>query len=121
MRLLSAASIRWSGLGLTALLLSSCGPNPNAAAARGDKLFQSAPSETRAIWATVTASMKSNDFALALTSLGKLHSNSGLSPEQKKAVEDTSMALSDKMYNAANKGDANAKKALEDLRKLQGR
>jgi hypothetical protein len=44
-----------------------------------------------------------------------------LAPQQAEAVREVSTAVSDEMYEAANKGDAKAKQAIEDLRKQSGR
>lgn len=103
------------------LVLVSCGPNPQAAASRGEKVFHSASPEAKALWTEATLSVKTNGYAPALISLGKLHALPGLTPEQTKAVEETSAAVSAKMYAAANKGDPAATQALEDLRRLQSR
>jgi hypothetical protein len=106
---------------LSAFLLANCGASPNSAAARGEKAFSSAPAETRTFWMMATTAIRTNDLALALATLGKLHSTQGLTPEQTKAVEATSTALSDRLYSAANRGDPNAKRALDDLRMMHAR
>jgi hypothetical protein len=114
-RLAAAASATW-----VVMLLASCGANPQSAASRGDKAFQSAPAEVKAAWQLATASLQTNNFATTLDTLKRLH-GAGLTPEQMKAIEETATATSDKMYAAANAGDPNAKKALEELRRLGGR
>lgn len=106
---------------LSASLLLGCGANPQSAASRGAKAFQSAPPETKAAWNTAMAAIKTNGYAPALKALDDVLAQPGLTPEQGAVVKQTSTALSDQMYEAANKGDANAKAALDELRKLKGR
>ena len=65
--------------------------------------------------------MKADDYVGATLTLRTLYVQTNLTPEQKKAIEDAQKAVSDKMYDAANKGDAKAKGALEELRKVSGR
>jgi hypothetical protein len=103
-----------------AIILPGCGGSKSAAS-RGDKAFQSAPAETRSEWDTACAAIKANDYAAAITTLQKLSTTPGLSAEQTHAVQETATAVSDEMYAAANKGDARAKQAIADLRKLSGR
>jgi hypothetical protein len=103
------------------LLLAGCGANPQSAASHGDKAFQSATPEVRSAWQTAAASLKTNNFALALDTLKHLHAVPSLTQDQMKAIETTATATSDKMYAAANAGDANAKKSIEELRQLQNR
>lgn len=114
-------AFRFSSVALLVFSLVGCGPNPESAASHGDKAFQSAPPEVKAAWQTATASLKTNNFAVALDTLQHLHATPGLTPEQMKALEATATATSDKLYAAANAGDPNAKKAIEELRRSQGR
>lgn len=65
--------------------------------------------------------MQTNGYAAAVLSLKKVYRAENLSPEQQKAVNDTLTAINDKMYAAANKGDAQAAQAIQDLRKASGR
>lgn len=100
------------------LIFAGCGPDAKSAAAKGARAFETAPAEVKADWQTAMGAIKANDFGLALATLGKLGSQTNLTPQQSQCVRDTSKAMSDLMYDAANKGDAKAKQALEDLRKL---
>jgi hypothetical protein len=107
-------------IGLTALMgvaVTGCSKSANAIASSGTKAFESAPPETKAAWESAMAAVKSNDAATALLAFGKLRAQPGLTPEQIQAVDKTAAAVSEQMYAAANKGDPNAKKAIEDLRK----
>lgn len=98
------------------LLLAGCSKDPGAIATNGSKAFQSADAATRALWETSLAAMKTNGYAVAMLGFKQLGAQSNLTPEQAKAVGDTATALSDQMYAAANKGDANAVEAIKQLR-----
>ena len=104
---------------LTSCVLIGCG-GASSAASRGDKLFNNASPEIKADWKTASGAVRSNDYAMALATLGKLGARTDLTPEQQKCITDLSKSVSDQMYDAANKGDAKAKQALEDLRKISG-
>jgi hypothetical protein len=98
--------------------LSGCG---KTAATDGNKAFQSASPDLKKSWDMAMAAMKTNGYAAAILHLQELRAQPGLSAEQTKAVEETSTAISDKMYDAANDGDPAAKQAIEDLRSASGR
>ncbi len=107
-------------LALVGWAVTGCGRGVNAAAS-GEKAFQSAPPETKAAWETAMAAAKSNDFAVALLTLGRLGTEAGLTPEQAQAVKQAAAALTDQMYAAANKGDSNGLRAIQELRKARAR
>ncbi len=75
----------------------------------------------KAGWESAMAAIATNGYTAATVALTTLQRQSGLSPEQLKAINETVTAVSDQMYDAANKGDAAAKQAIQDLRKLTGR
>jgi hypothetical protein len=103
------------------LCVPGCGSSADSIASRSQQLFQSAPPQTKAAWDNATAALKSNDYAGALTNLQWLAAAPGLTPEQARVVQQTATAVSDQMYAAVNRGDANGKKAIETLRKVNGR
>lgn len=107
-----------AGLAAVSLLISGCGGEKKFAAidpAR-DKVFQSANPEVKGQWDQAMGAVRSNDFFNATMSLKGLFENPALTPEQKKAVSETSQAVSDKMYEASSKGDKNAEEAISALR-----
>jgi nicotinamide riboside kinase len=106
---------------LVGVAVTGCSKDAKSIASSGTTAFQSAPPETKAAWESALAAVKSDDYAAAILALQKLHGQAGLNPEQIQAVEKTATAVSDQMYAAANKGDPNAKKAIEDLRKTMSR
>ncbi len=65
--------------------------------------------------------IRANDYAGALTNIQLLSASPGLSADQTAVLQQTGTAVSDQMYDAANKGDARAKAAIEQLRKLRSR
>ena len=67
------------------------------------------------------AALKTNGFLVSIVALQSLQQRGNLTPEQLKAVNETVTAVSDEMYAAANRGDANAKQQIQDLGKLRSR
>lgn len=106
-------------VGLAGLGLVACGKSGSSMAAGKSRLFASAPPEVKEKWDIAAAAAGTNDFALAMLSLQQLQALTNLTAEQRQAVGQTATAISDQMYEAANKGDANAQKAIDDLRKLR--
>jgi len=106
---------------LSGLLLAGCGRTPQSAAARAAKTFQSASPEAKAAWGTAMAAIQTNGYVAASVALQQVMALPGLTPQQSQAAQAAGVALSDQMYDAANKGDANAKQAIEELRKSRGR
>jgi hypothetical protein len=110
---------------ITTVLVSGCkgggGQDPNKLGAKYTQLFASADAETRGYWDTANLALATNGFAVAIQALQSLLLETNLSPEQTSAAGQTATAVSDKMYAAANKGDANARQAIEELRKARSR
>jgi hypothetical protein len=102
------------------LLLVGCKKDAKSVGSGNNKLFASAPAPLKADWEQANAAMATNGYFTAFAALKNLQQQS-LSPEQLKAVNDTVTAVNDQMYEAANKGDAAAKQAIQDLRKSMGR
>lgn len=107
-----------AGLGLVA----GCGSkNATEVSGKYDEAFRSAPAEVKANWEASKAAMKTNGYVPATIALMNLQSVTTLSPDQRKAVDDTVTAVSDQMYEAANNGDAAAQRAIDELRSASGR
>jgi len=102
---------------LLALFTEGCKPSVGGNA----KAFDTASPEVKTAWAQSLAAAKTNDFAGAIVGLQRLKQQTGLSAQQTEAIDKSLTAVSDQMYEAANNGDANAKKAINDLRLLRGR
>ena len=111
-----------AGFAALALCLAGCGrKDAISLASTHEKEFQSATGDIKAGWEAVAAAAKAHDYAAALTATAKIANNPALTPEQKKALTETATAISDEMYERANKADAAALKALQELRKANGR
>jgi len=112
-------------IALSALLggacLFGCGKSAAGFSNANAKIFASAPTETKAAWDAASAAIATNGFAAATLSLQKLQGTPDLTPEQLKAVNETVTAVSDQMYDKANKGDPAAKEAINQLRGVQVR
>lgn len=102
---------------LLALLFVGC----SKGVGDGAKVFETASAEIKAAWDKGLAEAKAKDYAAAIGTLQDLHRKPGLTPEQIKALEETTTAISDEMYAAANKGDAKAVEAINQLRQRQRR
>ncbi len=107
-------------LGLGVALVTSCSNDASALAKRNAKLFQAADPQVKALWESANLAMQTNGFLPATLALQKLH-QAQLTPEQLRAVEQMGVAVSDQMYDAANKGDPKGTEAIKELRKLNAR
>ena len=111
-----------AGLTCALLFLAGCGKSSSGSLASAhEKEFKSATGEVKADWDTVVAGVKANDYAATLTAVAKLSVNPALTPEQTKALTETATAVSDEMYDKANKGDEAAKQALQTLKAANAR
>jgi hypothetical protein len=97
-------------------LVVGCNKGAGTGGAEQSKAFQSAPPETKAMWEAGLSASKTNDYAAAYLILRKLAAQPNLSPEQTKLISDETAAVNSRMSEAASKGDANAKKAMQDIR-----
>jgi hypothetical protein len=100
---------------------AGCSRKPEDIATRQARTFQSASAETKALWETAVSATRSNDYFTTLVTLRKVRMQADLSAEQLAAVDETLRAVSEKMNTAANNGDAEAKRAIEELKKSRGR
>jgi len=116
---------RWFLAGCTlsfvAFLLVGCQKNAASMASDNAKLFQSADPTIKADWDAAIAATRTNGYAAAILSLKSLRQQTNLTSQQATAVDQMLTAINDQMYEAANKGDANAQQSIEELRKAMGR
>jgi hypothetical protein len=116
---------RWSALalcaGFFALLVPGCHKNAASMASENAKLFQSADPAVKGDWDAAVAAFRTNGYATAIITLKNLRQQTNISSQQATAVDQMLTAVNDQMYEAANKGDANATQSIEDLRKAMGR
>jgi hypothetical protein len=102
------------------LIVFGCGQSVDSVTAKNAKFFQTADPNLRLDWETATAAVKTNGYASAILTLRRLQLQT-LTAEQRSAVERTLSLVSDKLYAAADKGDAAAAQNLQQLKKALGR
>ena len=102
------------------LVLFGCGKSTDSVLAKNARLFQTADPKLRQDWDTAAAAVKTNGYATAILALRVLQ-RQDLATEQRDAVEQALRAVGDKLYTAAERGDAAAKEDLEQLKKTLGR
>jgi len=105
-----------------AICLATAGCNQEAARqmVADTKAFESASPVIKDDWAKTLAAVSSRDYSTAIISCRKLQALTELTPEQRVAVNKTLAAVSQQMTAAAAKGDPDAIKAIQEMRK-QGR
>jgi hypothetical protein len=112
----------WCGVAVLSLALCGCGKkSASSLASKNDAAFSSATPEVKGAWEASKAAMKTNGYAVAIAALTGAKAAAGLSPDQSRAIDETVTAISDQMYEAANREDPAAKQAIEDLRTMMGR
>ena len=102
------------------LIVAGCGQklmSTNAA----EKAFASADPALKAEWDKAMSAYKTNDFAQAIMTLKMMRNQPGLNPQQFNAVEDMRTIINTKMTEAANNGDTNALRSVEELQQFRGR
>lgn len=102
------------------LIVAGCGQklmSTNAA----EKAFTSADPALKAEWEKAMSAYKTNDYAQAIITLRMMRAQPNLNPQQFNAVEDMRTIISSKMTEAANNGDTNAQRSVEELQQFRGR
>ncbi|MDE3066749.1 MAG: hypothetical protein KGJ60_04270 [Verrucomicrobiota bacterium] len=106
--------LRLSASLLLLALLAGCGkPSASSVAAAHSNLFPSSPLKEQ--WDTAMAAMQTNGYVTAVTTLKKMQLEN-VNDAQLTAINDTLRTLNDQILAAADKGDANAAHAMEELR-----
>jgi len=106
----------WLLVAMASFGLLGCHGKSDYSRAAESKVFQAAPAEVQAAWATALAASKTNDYAAAYLTLRDMQSFPNLSPEQSQAVKDLSTSVNNQMTAAAGAGDTNALRAVEEVR-----
>jgi hypothetical protein len=78
--------------------------------------FQAASAEVKARWQEATEAVATNNYATAVLTLRKLQMDPSLTPEQLTIVGNQMMSFTEKLAIAEQKGDPDAKKAMEEIR-----
>ena len=108
----------WILITVVGMAAAVAGCHSKMSANSASAAFASADAATKATWDKAMAASQTNDYAMAIIALRTLRLQSDLTQQQYKALDDTLATLSDRMYDAANRGDEAAKKSVEDLRKM---
>lgn len=96
--------------------LSSCAKKT----ATGSRAFVAAPSEIKEIWDNAVAADLTNGYVAAITGYHDLMTRkTSLTDEQIAAVNAAALAINQRLYAAANNGDATAKEASLKLARMQ--
>ena len=98
------------------LLVAGCGQRPAKLTADQSKAFDSAPAEVKQTWEKALAADKANDYVAAQTALDSLDQMI-LSDPQRKALEVESGAFGLRLWQAAEKNDPAAVKAVQEINK----
>jgi hypothetical protein len=102
-------------LTVLAALVASCSRSPSSIGGKS-KAFDSAPAAVKESWTQAVACAQTNDYAAATILMKELRKQE-LTPEQSAAVEASLKTVMEAMYEAAERGDPAAKKAIEELNK----
>lgn len=89
-------------------------------AATGNRAFATAPPEIREIWDNAVAADQTNGYVVAITGYHDLMTRkASLTDEQITVVKAAALAINQRLYAAANGGDAAAKDASLKLAGMQ--
>jgi hypothetical protein len=99
------------------LMLTGCSKKSSVDTAPLQKSFQSADPAAQSAVDKVVSSVKSEDYAGALTQLQQLAKNATLTPEQKQAITDMVAQVQKVIADVAGKAAGEAGKAAGDLQK----
>lgn len=90
---------------------------PREAATQLDRAFAGANEEVKSFSSAASQALQSADYEGAVQSLQMIREKGGLTPDQGMAVHSSMISLEAKLISAMNAGDANAKRAYEQLKK----
>jgi hypothetical protein len=96
-----------------AMVLAGCGKSVSGVKSNA---FDNAQAPVKEVWVQAVACAQTNDYAGAAIRMMGLR-NERLTPEQAAAVESAMKTVTEAMYQAADRGDAAALKAVEELKR----
>jgi outer membrane protein assembly factor BamD (BamD/ComL family) len=105
-----------SGLCLLIGAIGCSSKDASKASDSQDKLFTSANPAIKELWTKGKMAIKANDYLGASGLLNQLQAQTELNPDQAKAVTELVTSFNTAMFAAADKGDTNALKAIQELR-----
>ena len=99
------------------LTISGCGGDEKVDTSKLEKSFSTAQPSTKSAVDSAVAAIKSKDYAKAGAALQMLAAKSGLTPDQKAAIQDVSKQLTQRIEQQAKETAKQGEKALGDLKK----
>ncbi len=115
-----AAALSLAILGFALILTAGCGPKAPTLSSSDRKAFDSAPAEVKQTWEKALAADKANDYVKAqnlLDSLAKMP----LSNDQSNALQIESGTFGARLWQAAEKNDPAAVKAVQEINQSKDR
>ena len=104
------------------IIMSVCGVFAGCGkkSAAGSQAFAKAAPEIKEVWEKAIAADQANDYLTAITNYQSLMvKKSTLTDPQVEALNSAALAINQRLYAAANNGDAAAKEASAKLVKMQ--
>lgn len=92
---------------------------PTQATAVDTHVFDSATPELKEAWSAALSAAQTNDYATAYLTLGQMRGQPSLTAAQIRAIAAQSTLVHALMNDAAQKGDSNALRAIQDIRAAQ--
>ena len=101
------------------MLATGCSKHAKGGASEQEqaKALESASPRIQADWKLAVEAAQTNDYATAFLTLRKLQGQTDLTPEQRTAVDGKMTQVNDAMLAAVQKGDPEAKKAFDEIRR----
>jgi hypothetical protein len=94
-------------------------PKAKEAASQLEQAFSGAKPEVKSVTTVASQALKTEDYEAAIQSLQIVKERGDLTPEQGLAVHNSMISLEAKLISAVGAGDANAKRAYEQLKKAR--
>jgi hypothetical protein len=107
-------------LALIMLTAAGCGERGVKLSSAQSKAFDNAPAEAQQAWAKALAADKANDYVNAQTLLDSLKQRS-LSEPQQQALDTERAAFGQRLWQAAEKNDPAAVKAVQEINKAKSK
>jgi len=92
---------------------------PKEAATQLERAFAGANAEIKSFSTAASQALQTADYEGAVQSLQMIKEKGGLTPDQGLAVHSSMVSLEAKLISAMSAGDANAKRAYEQLKKAR--
>jgi hypothetical protein len=92
---------------------------PKEAATQLDRAFAGASAEVKSFSSAASQALQTADYEGAVQSLQMIREKGGLTADQGMAVHSSMVSLEAKLISAMGAGDANAKRAYEQLKKAR--